>query len=45
MVTHAGAAPAASDIDDYDALVSQWQVVPALSTRLTDRLARARGSL
>jgi len=40
-----GAAPSASDIDDYDALVSQWQVVPALSTRIAGRLALARGSL
>ena len=37
-----GAAASRSDLDDYDRLVSDWHVVPALSTRIADRVARAR---
>lgn len=37
-----GAAPSASDVEDYDALVADWGVAPALADRIADRLAVAR---
>ena len=38
-------APASSsDIDDYDRLVGEWDVVPALAARISDHLAAARTS-
>jgi SAM-dependent methyltransferase len=38
-----GAAPARSDIEDYDRLVAEWGLRPALAERLRDELALARG--
>ena len=38
-----GAAPSASDLDDYDALVAQWGVAPALAERVADDVRAARG--
>jgi hypothetical protein len=37
-----GAAPSASDVEDYDTLVADWRVAPALADRIADRLAAAR---
>jgi hypothetical protein len=32
------------DLADYDALIDDWGVVPALATRIPEHLAAARGS-
>ncbi len=37
-----GAVPSASDLDEYDALVAQWGVSPALAARIADDLRAAR---
>ena len=37
-----GAAPSATDLADYDALVSDWRVTPALSVRIDAALRDAR---
>jgi hypothetical protein len=37
-----GAPPSASDLDDYDSLVAQWGVAPALADRISDELSAAR---
>jgi hypothetical protein len=39
-----GAPASRADLDDYDALVADWNVVPALATRIADRLVRARAA-
>jgi SAM-dependent methyltransferase len=38
-----GAPPARSDVADYDRLVAEWGLRPALAERLPDELALARG--
>jgi len=38
-----GAAPSPADLDDYDRLVADWSVSPALAARIADDLAQARG--
>ena len=38
-----GAAPSTADVADYDALVAQWDVSPALASRIADELDAARG--
>jgi hypothetical protein len=39
-----GAPPVQRDLADYDALIDDWGVVPALATRIPEHLAAARGS-
>jgi hypothetical protein len=38
-----GAAPTRTDLEDYDRLVAEWGLRPAIAERLPDELARARG--
>jgi hypothetical protein len=38
-----GAAPTAADLEDYDGLVGDWSVTPALATRIAPEVAAARG--
>jgi hypothetical protein len=42
-----GAAPSSADVEEYDALVRDWSIAPALAARiapeLDDARARARG--
>ena len=38
-----GAAPARTDVEDYDRLVAEWGLRPALAERLADELALALG--
>jgi SAM-dependent methyltransferase len=38
-----GAAPTAADLEDYDRLVGDWSVTPALAVRVAPELAAARG--
>ena len=37
-----GAAPSAADLADYDELVAEWHVVPALAERIADDVRDAR---
>ena len=37
-----GAAPSVADLADYDELVAQWHVAPALAERIADEVADAR---
>jgi len=39
-----GAPPARADLADYDALTTEWGVVPALATRIPEELAAARAT-
>jgi hypothetical protein len=38
-----GAAPSRADIDDYDRLVAEWSISPALAARIDGDVAAARG--
>ena len=37
-----GASASREDVADYEALVGEWDVVPALATRIAPELERAR---
>jgi SAM-dependent methyltransferase len=39
-----GAAPSRADVEDYDRLVAEWGLRPALALRLDDELLAARGA-
>jgi len=39
-----GAPPSAADVQDYDRLVAEWGLRPALADRLSDQVAAARAS-